>query len=119
MSDARDKFLNAPSAKDVSEIVPIDELGIKVEVRGMSVGDTETLTPEQMTGIGLLLRFVYDVESGELLFDPADADVLREKPSALTRPIIQAINRVNAFGEDEQAAIAADLGKEDRTDGTS
>jgi hypothetical protein len=113
--DLRTKIFEADDGK--SELVEVEEWGVKVEVRSMTgkrrafmmtrfMGDggldTERLYPE------LLIATVYDPETGDMVFRPEDADALNERNAAALERIAQVALRLSGMTEKAQD----DLGKD-------
>ena len=121
MSDLRDRILNRLTTLP-TELVDIPEWDAKVEVRGQMAGEyiemVRTLTTDGKIDTRTLtfrtvIATVYDPESGERLFQPADMDMLAQAPANLINRLFGAAMRVNGDQTPERAA--AEL-KEDPTE---
>ena len=112
VSKLRQQVLNA---KDVnSELVDVPHWGVKIEVRGMTVGervrffdrvskngevDRTRYMPE------LLISTCFDPDSGEQVFEPADRDMLNTKSAAAVQLLVDAANRLSGFAGGEETDL--------------
>lgn len=112
----RDKIL-AIQDDTPSEIVDIPEWGVKVLVRGFSLGakddflasvlDPETRKPNlKAFNVGVLIGTAYDSETGAKLFTESDIPVLKQKSAAIVQRLVDAGSRLSGLG-DEAVEVAA------------
>ncbi|WP_018130716.1 hypothetical protein [Effusibacillus pohliae] len=96
------------AAKDIkSEIVEVEEWGVKLEVRGMTGRARSELISSCMDNKGnfdlvklypqIVIATVYDPETGEKVFDPADRDALNEKSSGALEKVAQVAMRLSGL----------------------
>lgn len=106
-------------AADVpSELVDIPEWGVKVEVRGFSLGERldfynrvtdgdrvnrDNFYPE------LIIACSFDPETGDRVFDPADRDELKTKSAAACERITSVAQRLSGLTSDEVTEAERDL----------
>lgn len=106
----RDKIL-AIKDDTPSEIVDVPEWGVKVLVRGFSLGakddflasilNTETKqTNIKAFNVGVLVGTAYDPTTGEKLFSEADIPVLKEKSAAIIQRLVDAGTRLSGLTDD-------------------
>lgn len=106
----RDKIL-AVKDDTPSEIVDVPEWGVKVLVRGFSLGakddflasilDTETKqTNIKAFNVGVLVGTAYDPTTGEKLFSEADIPVLKEKSAAIIQRLVDSGTRLSGLTDD-------------------
>ena len=106
----RDKIL-AIKDDTPSEIVDVPEWGVKVLVRGFSLGakddflasilNTETKqTNIKAFNVGVLVGTAYDPNTGEKLFSEADIPVLKEKSAAIIQRLVDAGTRLSGLTDD-------------------
>jgi hypothetical protein len=112
----RDKIL-AIQNDTPSEIVEIPEWGVKVLVKGFTLGakddflasilDVNTKEPNiRAFNVGVLVGTSYDPESGEKLFTEEDVAVLKQKSAAAIDRLVQVGQRLSGLTE-EAVEIAA------------
>jgi len=126
-STLRAKILDA---KDIrSEQVHVPEWDVTVEVRGLTGaqqlaiskaatvddgvdadGDKKTRVDNNLLLQGLLLAGTHDPDTGELVFEPADADALYQKAGKPLGELSQAALRVNGMTKGEDAKIEKNSG---------
>ena len=127
----RDQILNVDD--QVSETIDVPEWDAKVGVRGLTLGEQQKFLNrvQRRTGSGtfeidrdkfavqLVIATAVDPDSGEQLFEPADAQVLSQKSGAAMFRLVQTGTRLSGLGGDEQVEEAiADL-KETVSDDSS
>lgn len=123
----REKILNSRAAK--SERVTLKELdGIEVEIRGLSFGAAVDLQNSAKDGDGtmdvkrlypaLVIATVFDPETGEQLFDPADRDPLLELPSLALDELGDHCGRVSGILGKADEDIRKNSGTPEATNGT-
>lgn len=106
----RDKIL-AIKDDTPSEIVDVPEWGVKVLVRGFSLGakddflasilNTETKqTNIKAFNVGVLVGTAYDPTTGEKLFSEADIPVLKEKSAAIIQRLVDSGTRLSGLTDD-------------------
>jgi hypothetical protein len=112
----RDKILNA--ANDTpSEIVDVPEWGVKVLVKGFSLGakddflstviDANTSKADlKAFSSGILVGTAHDPETGERLFSEADIPVLKQKSAVAVQRLVDVGTRLSGLS-DEAVEIAA------------
>lgn len=112
----RDKIL-AIQDDTPSEVVEVPEWGVKVLVRGFSLGakddflasilDAETKkTNLKAFNVGVLIGTAYDPETGAKLFSEADIPLLKEKSAAIVQRLVDVGNRLSGL-TDEAVEVAA------------
>lgn len=112
----RDKIL-AIQDDTPSELVEVPEWGVKVLVRGFSLGakddflasilDAETKkTNLKAFNVGVLIGTAYDPETGAKLFSEADIPLLKEKSAAIVQRLVDVGNRLSGL-TDEAVEVAA------------
>jgi len=127
----RDQILNTDDQAD--ETIDVPEWGVKVGVKGLTLAEQQAFLKkvQRKTGGGrfeidrdkfavqLVVATAVDPDSGERLFDPADAQALSQKSAAAMFRLVQVGTRLSGLGGDEQVEEAiADL-KETASDDTS
>ncbi len=123
----RDTILNVDDR--VSELVDVTEWGVKVEVRGLSVKEqklfmksvrkrtgskTEFELDDDKFMIQLVIRTVYDPDSGDAIFEQADADTLAGKSAKAVGRMFTVASKLSGFTdtdevEDELKVMASDV----------
>ena len=112
----RDKIL-AIQDDTPSELVDVPEWGVKVLVRGFSLGAKDDflssiLDPEtkktnlKAFNVGILIGTAYDPESGAKLFSEADIPILKQKSAAIVQRLVDAGSRLSGL-TDEAVEVAA------------
>ncbi len=111
----RDKIIKADDLG--SEIVSIPEWGVKIEVRAQTVDQQFDLLDRvrrpdgeidtKLLSIETVLVTAYDPDTGELVFDPADRDMLRKKSSRAFQRLFRAAN--TAAGLETEDEVVSDL----------
>jgi len=111
----RDRILNVEDT--VTEIVDIPEWGVKVAVKGLTIGEQQQFlkSVRKRTGektdftldndkfvIQLLIRTVSDPETGETLFEQADAQTLMSKSWKAMSRIYNVSARLSGFADDDE-----------------
>ena len=93
-----------------TEIVPVPEWnGVKVEVRGMSARERSKLLKRATAGGGeldlerwfpeLIIATVFDPETGDKVFEPADRDALNGKNGAAISRITDVASRLSGLSD--------------------
>lgn len=112
----RDKIL-AIQDDTPSEIVDIPEWGVKVLVRGFSLGakddflgsvlDPETRKPNlKAFNVGILIGTAYDPETGAKLFTESDIPVLKQKSAAIVQRLVDVGSRLSGLADEAVEAAA-------------
>lgn len=91
------------------EIVHISEWGVDVEVRGMSGAARAVLTEEAASNNGkvnfgrmmpeIIIGCTFDPETGEQVFEGADAEAIMAKSGAALEKITSVAMRLSGFGD--------------------
>ena len=112
VSKLRQQVLNA---KDVnSELVDVPHWGVKIEVRGMTVGERVRFFDRVYKNVEvdrtrympeLLISTCFDPDSGEQVFEPADRDMLNTKSAAAVQLLVDAANRLSGFAGGEETDL--------------
>ncbi len=125
----RDTILSVDDV--VSELVDVPEWGVKVEVRGLSVKEQQAFmkSVRKRTGsktefelddnkfiIQLVIRTAHDPDTGEPVFEQADADMLAGKSAKAVNRIHAVAARLSGFADEDE--IIEDL-KEMASDDSS
>lgn len=134
-SSLRAKILDAKDIK--KELVTIDEWGVTVEVRGLTGaqqvriskaaevkdvdknGEPTTRTDNNLLAQAMILASTFDPDTGELVFEPTDADGLYEKSGAALNKIATAALRLNGMAAGEEEKIEKNSGATDSGAGAS
>jgi hypothetical protein len=105
LSSIRDR---AASTTRNSETFHVDEWGVDVEVRAVSVAERDALVEGDPATFGprLVIASVYDPETGEKAFTDSDVDMLCGLPAGLGDALVSAAFRVSRLGTN-----AVELGK--------
>lgn len=92
------------------EIVMIPEWGFEVEIRGMSGASRASMTQDTADNNGnvnfnkmmpnLIVGSIYDPETGEQVFDDADASTVMAKSGSALDRIMTVAMRLSGFGAD-------------------
>ena len=107
-SELRQTILEADDIE--SEIVEVPEWGIKVEVRGMTSKERAKLLKVSAKGgevdmvtwfPDLIIATIYDPETGEKVFEPADRDAINAKSGAAISAISDISARLSGLGESD------------------
>ena len=125
MSAIRDKILNS---KLDAEIVSIPEWGdVKVEVREKTVEEQYQLLEKvrkkdgeidgKLLAVETIIATTYDPETGDLVFESADRDRLRQLPAAGFNRLLNAANK--AAGLEDADEAKADLDDAQKSDSSS
>lgn len=112
----RDKIL-AIQDDTPSEVIDIPEWGVKVLVRGFSLGakddflasvlDPETRKPNlKAFNVGVLIGTAYDPESGAKLFTESDIPVLKQKSAAIVQRLVDIGSRLSGLADEAVEAAA-------------
>lgn len=111
-SELRKTALNAEDIE--KEIVDVPEWGINVEVRGMAAADRfrllQTSSVEGKVNFqrwfpDLVIACVYDPDSGERVFEPADRDALLAKSGKVVGSLAETASRLSGLSDaDVEAA---------------
>jgi len=107
----RDKIL---AAKDIeTELVPIPQWGVTVEVRGMTGRQRTILLQDTIDSRGranleklyprLVILSTFDPETGEPVFQEGDADAIAEKSSGAIEAITKVAQRLSGLDQAEAA----------------
>ena len=124
MVNIRQAALNAKDVK--TELVEIPEWGATVEVRGFTLGERleflQRVAPNGEVNRDhylpeLVIASVFDPDTGQKVFEPADRDMLKTKSAAAVDRITSVANRLSGIGEDEAQKVEQDL-EETPTDGS-
>jgi len=101
----RDKILAAKDIQD--EVVDVPEWGVKLLVRGLTGRQRARLLQNAVDANGnvdleriypeLVIYSVYDPETGEQVFKPADRDALADKSGAALERIAQVAMRLSGL----------------------
>lgn len=121
MTDLRALALNADDI--VSETVVVPEWGnAKFGVKAMTLREQrkfiaavqnpdKTINRDKYSA-QLIVRTVVDPDTGEPVFDPADAAALEEKSAAAVARLLTVAAKLSGLGGDDQVdEVAADLGE--------
>lgn len=121
MKSIRDRILNA---EDIPrQTIDVPEWGVKVEVRGMTVGEQQTFlrrvtkrlpggdseidrdkfTPE------LLIATCFDPDTGERVFETADRDMLSTKRADVVNRIMRVSADLSGLSQEAEEATAEDF----------
>lgn len=105
MSKLREKILNSKDIK--TESVFVDDWQVEVEVRGMTGKARAALMDNTMKDNGkmdfeklypeLLIATVYDPETGEQVFQPADRDQLNTKSSGAMEKVAKVAMKLSGL----------------------
>ncbi len=111
----RDKIIKADDLG--SEIVPVSEWDVKIEVRAKTVDQQYELLDKcrkpngdidgKLLAVETILATSYDPDSGERVFEDADRDMLRGKNSSAFQTLLAAANK--AAGLDTEDDVVSDL----------
>ena len=111
----RDKIIKADDLG--SEIVPVSEWDVKIEVRAKTVDQQYELLDRcrkpngdidgKLLAVETILATSYDPDSGERVFEDADRDMLRGKNSSAFQTLLAAANK--AAGLDTEDDVVSDL----------
>lgn len=122
-STARDRLIRGAKLKAERLTIMLEGEPLEVEVRGMSAGVRGDLLTscvkttmdedgedKSVTDLGkmypsLIINSLFDVETGEPLFGPADLELVRSLDASTFDPIIKVASRLSALGIDAQKAI--------------
>lgn len=102
----RDKILNADDIK--KEVVPVEEWDCELEVRGLSGKERNSILNKVMNKQSgemdldtlyttLLIKSVYDPETGEKVFEEKDRDMLSGKSGAALEKVAQVASRLSGL----------------------
>ncbi len=129
-SPLRARLLAAKDIKSQLETIPEwgDETGpFVVEIRGLtgtqqvecsdaatvkengSDGDTSRVDNGKLTQL-MLLKSLYDPQSGGIVLEEADADALWEKSAIVLNRLATIVMRLNGMTQEEDAAMEKNLG---------
>ena len=114
-SELRNKILQADDLE--SEVVDVPQWGVEVEIRSLSGRDRAALNRVATSGDGfdlerwyseILIATVHDPETGERVFEKADAKALGGKSNAALERLAQTAMRISGM-----AATAVDEAEEE------
>lgn len=113
-SELRKTILNQNDLQ--SEDVTIPEWGVTVQVRGMTAGDRFRLLQNssidgkvnfQRWFPDLVIACVFDPESGEKVFEPADRDILLERSGKAVGQLAEVASRLSGLSDTDVEAAKA------------
>lgn len=132
-ADARSRFIRGGRRKSERLTITLEGEPLEVEVRALSAGVRgDLMTDCVKTGSGedgeeaqrvdlgqmyprLIIASLYDVDSGEPIFEEADLDVVRGLDASVFDPVIKVASRLSALGVDASKVMK---GNSDATTGS-
>lgn len=106
----REKILQADDIK--KERVKIDEWGVEVEVRSLSGAERARVVENSRSKDGdvdeqkfysmLVIASVFDPETGEKIFKPADRDILSQKSFSALNKIAKVAARISGMDDESE-----------------
>jgi hypothetical protein len=112
----RDKIIKADDLG--SEVVSIPEWDVKIEVRAKTVAQQYDLIERcrkpngdingELLAVETVIATSYDPDTGDVVFDPADRDMLRSKNSAAFQTLLAAANKAAGLAGEEEAVADLD-----------